>query len=50
MVRGVRALKNDDVSRLTDEQLDRELHEYVYAERYTDIVGFLNNYIITPST
>lgn len=47
MVRAVRLrLKPVDVSSLSLEQLDDELHEYVYSEKHTDIVGLLYNYII----
>lgn len=48
MVREAR-VKNriqDAVSLLTDEQLDDELHEYVYSGKYNDVVGVLYNYII----
>lgn len=48
MVREVRAKKRDDpVHTLSDEELDGELHEYVYSEKHTDIVGTLTNYIIS---
>jgi len=40
-------LKNDrSVKALSNEELDKELHEYVYSENYTDIVGLLYNYNI----
>lgn len=46
MVRAVRAKRKDDVSQLSLEELDAELHEYVYSEEHTDIVGVLRNYDI----
>lgn len=47
MVRAVRAKKRDDpVCKLTNDELDAELHEYVYSEKHADIVGLLYNYII----
>lgn len=39
-------MRKIDVSALSDRELDDELHEYVYSENYTDIVGILYNYII----
>lgn len=45
MVRAVRA-KKISISGLTNEELDNELHEYVYSENYPDEVGVLYNYII----
>lgn len=49
MVRAVRKKRQpvDAVSLLTDEELDEELHKYVYSEKHTDIVGVLYNYNIT---
>ena len=48
MVRAVRAKRRDDpVSQLSDEALMDELHEYVYSERHTEIVGVLHNYWLT---
>ncbi len=49
MVREVRAKKNDPVSQLSDEELDKELHEYVYSENYQAIVGCCKNYTIKPN-
>lgn len=46
MVEMCRAKNNRSVKALTDEELDKELHQYVYSEDYTDIVGILNNYLI----
>lgn len=48
MVRTCRAKKmgGDAVSCLTNEELDSELHDYVYSERHTDVVGCLYHYII----
>lgn len=46
MVALCRLKKDKSVSRLTKEELDKELHEYVYSEEYTDIVGLLYNYYI----
>ena len=50
MVRTVRRKLHpaDEVSRLSDEELDGELHEYVYSEEHTEIVGVLYNYNIRP--
>ena len=45
MVRAVRAKKRDDpVKSLSNEALMEELHEYVYSEKHTEIVGLLYNY------
>jgi len=46
MVQKVRCKKDRSVNALSDEELDKELHEYVYSGKYTDIVGFLYNYTI----
>ena len=46
MVRAVRAKSDDSVSQMTTEELDSELHEYVYSGEHNDIVGVLYNYII----
>jgi PHD/YefM family antitoxin component YafN of YafNO toxin-antitoxin module len=48
MVRAVRRKQQpiDEVSQLTKKALDEELHEYVYSEEHTDIVGVLYNYDI----
>lgn len=46
MVSRVRALKDKSVELLSDEELDKELHEYVYSQNYPEIVGVLHNYII----
>ena len=48
MVRAVRLKIKplDDVSKLTTQELDDELHEYVYSEEHTEIVGTLYNYDI----
>lgn len=48
MVQECRMKKDRSVKALSDEELDAELHEYVYSERYKDIVGLLYNYIIKP--
>jgi hypothetical protein len=48
MVRAAREKRNRSVQLLSNEELDQELHEYVYSENYTDIVGVLYNYNITP--
>ena len=50
MVRALRALKDDPVSKLSIDDLDAELHDYVYSEKYTEIVGVLTNYNIIPPT
>ena len=47
MVMAVRRKKERPLSHLTVEELDKELHEYVYSENYPDEVGFLRNYNIT---
>lgn len=49
MVRAVRRKLEpvDAVSMLSKEQLDEELHEYVYSGKHTEIVGLLHNYSIT---
>ena len=46
MVQKCRMRKDRSVKALSDEELDTELHEYVYSENYRDEVGFLHNYII----
>jgi len=46
MVKKVRCKKDRSVNSLSNEELDKELHKYVYSEKYTDIVGFLTNYQI----
>jgi len=51
MVRDCRNLeKIDDVSQMSLQELDEELHKFVYSNensnKYTDIVGYANNYII----
>lgn len=47
MIRAVRAKNEvDPLVTMTNEQLDEELHEYVYSEAHTDIVGLLHNYRI----
>ena len=46
MVAQCRAKKDRSVFALSEEELDRELHEYVYSENYQDIVGCLYNYNI----
>ncbi len=46
MVEECRMKKDRSVKALSKEELDRELHEYVYSENYTDIVGHLYNYMI----
>ena len=48
MVKAVRAKKDRSVEALTLEELDAELHEYVYSGQHTDEVGLLHNYIIKP--
>jgi len=48
MVRAAREKRNRSVQLLSNEELDQELHEYVYSENYTDIIGVLYNYNITP--
>lgn len=48
MVEECRMKKDRSVKALSNEELDRELHEYVYSENYTDIVGLLYNYNIKP--
>ena len=50
MVRRVRAKirGRDRISLMTDEELDTELHEYVYSEKHNEIVGCLYNYMILP--
>lgn len=39
-----------DIYSMTDEQLDEELHKYVYANensgKYSEAVGYANNYMI----
>lgn len=50
MVKRVRARNDRSVESLSDEDLDKELHEYVYSEKYTDIVGLLYNYQIVKDT
>ena len=47
MVEQCRAKKDRSVKNLTIEELNRELHEYVYSENYREIVGFLENYRIS---
>lgn len=46
MVLECRQKRERPLASVSDEDLDRELHEYVYSENYTDIVGVLYNYII----
>lgn len=46
MVKQVRCKKDRSVNALSDEELDEELHEYVYSGKYSDIVGVLYNYNI----
>ena len=46
MVQECRNKKDRSVQCLSKEELDSELHEYVYSEEYTDIVGTLYNYSI----
>jgi len=50
MVKRVRERNDKSVESLSDEDLDKELHEYVYSEKYTDIVGLLFNYQIVKDT
>ncbi len=50
MVKRIRERNDRSVESLSDEELDKELHEYVYSERYTDIVGLLFNYRIVKDT
>lgn len=38
--------RKPSVFKMTDRELDVELHEYVYSEDYTDILGVLYNYNI----
>ncbi len=46
MVQMCRLKKDRSVKALSDDDLNSELHDYVYSERYTDIVGLLYNYNI----
>ena len=52
MVRKCRDLekKKDDISQMSLQELDEELHKFVYSNedsnKYTEIVGYANNYII----
>ena len=46
MVRKVREKQQDPVSQLSDKELDKELHKYVYSGQHSDIVGVLYNYKI----
>ena len=50
MVRKCRLIgKRDDVSLMSNEDLDEELHSYVYSNengKYDDVVGVLYNYCI----
>jgi hypothetical protein len=48
MVRKIRAKINpiDDVSRLSHDELDKELREYANSGKHDEICGFLLNYNI----
>lgn len=46
MVLACRMRKDRRLASLTNEELDKELHEYVYSHDYEDIVGGFYNYII----
>jgi len=51
MVRECRNLdRKDEISLMSKDELDRELHRYVYSEdngyKYRNIIGFLYNYNI----
>ena len=46
MVKAVRMKLDRGVEALSDEELDKELHEYVYSDAHADIVGLHYNYII----
>ena len=48
LVQQCRQKDDRSVKALTDEQLDAELHAYVYAGKHTDIVRVLTNYIFEP--
>lgn len=44
-------LKNDrSLAALTNEELDSELHTYVYSGKYDDILGFGYNFIIVKDS
>ena len=46
-VRRIRAKSAvDPVKLLSDAELDKELHEYVYSERHTDVLGVCYNFNI----
>lgn len=51
MVRQCRLIGNrDDISKMSDEELDDELHSYVYgnemSHKYDEAIGWAHNYII----
>lgn len=46
MVRACREKTANDVSKLSNGELDNELHRYVYSGDYADVVGVLYNYVI----
>lgn len=50
MVLACRAMNDKSVQGLTDEELDSELHDYVYSNehshKYDSIIGWAYNYII----
>jgi hypothetical protein len=50
MVKRVRERNDKSVESLSNEELNKELHDYVYSEKYTDIVGLLFNYEIVKDT